>query len=95
MRELEGPQAFCVPTASAMVHRQEQTQGVLLSTGLIDGLNFQEDLKPTSALMTFELSCGSQQKTAPKGEAAWPALGGGPLTQVPRPGRVQDLQFRA
>ena len=49
-------------------------QGGLLSTGLIDGLNSQEDLKPTSALTTFELSYGSQWKPAREGEAAWTAL---------------------
>lgn len=59
---------------SATVRRRQQMQGGLLSTGLIDGLNSQEDLKPTSALTTFELSYGSQWKPAREGEAAWTAL---------------------
>lgn len=69
-----------------MVRGQEQVQGGLLSTGLIDGLSFQEDLKATSALTAksfpgshLHRHLGAQLRppggAAQEGAAAWPAPG--------------------
>lgn len=95
--------SHCVCPLSAMVRRQEQMQGGLLSTGLIDGLNLQEDLKATSAL-TAKSFPGSHlhhhlgaQLHLPVGAAQEGAAAGQPwtevLTQVPRPGVCRTWDF--
>lgn len=92
LKYAQADSSYSVCPPSAVVRRWEQLQGGLLSTGLIDGLNFQEDLKP-SALTTkscpgphqhhnlrAQLRCpvGAAQEGEQPGQPRWRLTNPGP-----------------
>lgn len=84
--QVDSSYSVCPPSA-VQVGAAAGGRGGLLSTGLIDGLNFQEDLSPLSSQLRAVqvLTCITTS------ELSLACPDGGSLTQVPKPGHVQDL----